>query len=126
MAEVLVVDDDPAVLAVLTATLQQHAIQADTAVNGDQALRKLCARTVDDNLYDAVILDIMMPVMDGWQVLHAIKNNPLWQAIDVVVLTGTADTPEEITRITQYDGVFMRKKTGFADIIGDLVERIIP
>ncbi len=126
MAEVLVVDDEPAVRAMVTAVVQQHGLETDTASNGDQALRKLCARTVDDNLYDAVILDIMMPIMDGWDVLHAIKNNPLWQAINVVVLTGTADSSQDIARITDYDGVFLRKKEGFADILAELVTRIIP
>ena len=126
MAEVLVVDDDPAVLAMVTAALEQHGVQTDTAANGEQALRKFCARLVDNRLYDAVILDITMPVVDGWEVLHALKNNPLWKAINVVVLTGTATTPQDITRVTDYDGVFLEKKVGFVDIVGDLIERIIP
>ncbi len=126
MAEVLLVDDDPSILAALAAALQRHNLQTDTAANGEQALLQLCRRTVDDNLYDAVILDIQMPIMDGWQVLHALKNNPLWEAINVVVLTGIADTPGDIARITEYDGVFIRKKEGIVEMVGDLVERIVP
>jgi len=126
MAEVLIVDDDPSVVAALTAALQRHDLETDSAVNGEQALRRLCSRTVDDNLYDAIILDIQMPIMDGWQVLHALKNNPLWEAINVVVLTGIADTPQDIARITEYDGVFIRKKEGIIEMVGDLVQRIIP
>ena len=126
MAEVLVVDDEPAVLAMVSAALERHGVQADTAENGERALRKFCARTVDNQLYDAVILDITMPVIDGWEVLHALKNNPLWKAINVVVLTGTATTPRDIARVTDYDGVYLEKKVGFVDIVGDLVERIMP
>jgi CheY-like chemotaxis protein len=126
IAEVLVVDDDYDVLAGVCAALEQHGLATDTAGNGKEALLKLCARTVEDRLYDAVIVDIMMPILDGWQVLHALKNNPLWKAINVVVLTGTADTPQEIARVTDYDGVFVRKKEGFIDVVGDLVERIVP
>ncbi len=126
MAEVLIVDDDPSVVAALTAALQHHNLETDSAANGEQALLRLCSRTVDDNLYDAVILDIQMPIIDGWQVLHALKNNPLWEAINVVVLTGIADTPQDIARITEYDGVFIRKKEGIIEMVGDLVERIVP
>ncbi len=126
MPEVLIVDDDPAVRAALVAAVQEHNLQTDTAANGQQALQKLCERTVTGNLYDAMILDIQMPVMDGWEVLHALKNNPLWKTISVVVLTGIADTPQDIARITEYDGVFVRKKEGIFEIVSDLVERIIP
>ncbi len=126
MPEVLIVDDDPAVTAALVAAVEEHNLQTDTAVNGQQALEKLCQRTLSDNLYDAIILDIQMPIVDGWEVLHALKNNPLWKAISVVVLTGIADTPQDIARITEYDGVFVRKKEGIFEIVSDLVERIIP
>ena len=126
MPEVLIVDDDPAVTAALVAAVQAHNLQTDTAANGQQALQKLCERTVTDNLYDAMILDIQMPIVDGWEVLHALKSNPLWKTINVVVLTGIADTPQDIARITDYDGVFVRKKEGIFEIVSDLVERIIP
>lgn len=126
MPEILIVDDDPAVTAALTAAVERHNLKADTAANGEQALRKLCERTSSGNLYDAIILDIQMPIIDGWEVLHALKNNPLWKDISVVVLTGIADTPQDIARVTEYDGVFVRKKEGVLEIVGDLVERIIP
>jgi len=126
MPEVLIVDDDPAVTAALVAAVQDHNLETDTAANGQQALQKLSQRTVSGNLYDAMILDIQMPIVDGWEVLHAVKNNPLWKAISVVVLTGIADTPQDIARITEYDGVFVRKKEGIFEIVSDLVERIIP
>ncbi len=126
MPEVLIVDDDPAVTAALVAAVAEHNLQTDTAANGQEALQKLCERTVSGNLYDAMILDIQMPIIDGWEVLHALKNNPLWKTISVVVLTGIADTPQEIARITEYDGVFVRKKEGIFEIVSDLVERIIP
>jgi len=126
MPEVLIVDDDPAVTAALVAAVKAHNLQTDTAANGQQAIQKLCERTVSDNLYDAMILDIQMPIVDGWEVLHALKNNPLWKNISVVVLTGIADTPQDIARITEYDGVFVRKKEGVFEIVSNLVERIIP
>jgi len=126
MPEVLIVDDDPAVTKALVAAVKAHNLETDTAVNGQQAIQKLCERTVTDNLYDAMILDIQMPIMDGWQVLHALKNNPLWENINVVVLTGIADTPQDIARISEYDGVFVRKKEGIFELVSDLVERIIP
>ena len=125
MAEILIVDDDADILGAVSAVLRQHGLATDTAENGREALVKMCARTVSGQLYDAIIVDIMMPIIDGWELLHALKNNPLWKAINVVVLTGTADSPGDVTRVTDYDGVFLRKKDGFVDIIGDLAERLV-
>ena len=125
MAEILIVDDDTDILGAVGAVLRQHGLATDTAENGREALLKMCARTVSGQLYDAIIVDIMMPIIDGWELLHALKNNPLWKAINVVVLTGTADSPGDVTRVTDYDGVFLRKKDSFMDIIGDLAERLV-
>ena len=125
MAEVLLVDDELAIIAMMTAVMEEHNLQTDTATNGEQALNRICARTVENNLYDAIILDIAMPILDGWDVLHAVKNNPLWRHIDVVVLTGAATSDRDIARVTEYDGVFIEKKDGFANVAGELARRII-
>jgi len=125
VAEILIVDDDPEVLKVMSAILEQHDVQSDAAVDGKQALNKLCVRTVENRMYDAIILDINMPILNGWDVLHAVKNNPLWRDVNVVVLTGVATSPEEVSRVTEYDGVLIDKSSLFQKIIGKLLERII-
>ena len=124
MTKVLAVDDEPAALAVVIETLAQYGIEVDTAQNGKEALEMLAAQEDAEGDYQAIILDIIMPIMDGWEVLDALKNSPEWQDIPVIVLTARANTPDDIARITEYDGVFVGKKDSFLEILGDLVQRL--
>lgn len=125
MARVLVVDDEASVCHLIGETLRDMGIEPDEAYDGEQAIRKLCQATIEGRLYDAVVLDIVMPVMDGWEVLHAIKNNPLWRDMRVVVLTGKATAPSDIIRVIDYDGVFVEKKGSFANMIEEIMGRIL-
>ncbi len=126
MAKVLVVDDDPSILAAVGSALAQYGIETDTAQNGKQALEKLAAPSGEGEDYKAIILDIVMPIMDGWAVLEALKTSPEWKHIPVVVLTGQADTVADIARISEYDGVFMGKKDSFVELLGSLMQRLMP
>ena len=126
MAKVLVVDDDPSILAAVGSALAQYGIETDTAQNGKQALEKLAAPSGEGEDYKAIILDIVMPIMDGWEVLKVLKTSPEWKHIPVVVLTGQADTVADIARISEYDGVFMGKKDSFVELLGSLMQRLMP
>jgi DNA-binding response OmpR family regulator len=68
---VLVVDDDPDVLRLLQITLERDGFKPALAGDGGTALRRIEAER-----FDVVLLDVMMPVMDGWQVLQAIHGMP--------------------------------------------------
>jgi signal transduction histidine kinase/CheY-like chemotaxis protein len=83
---VLVVDDDPNALDLLGRTLQRAGMRVVTASNGEEALR--LARS----LHPATItLDVMMPGMDGWEVLRELKDDPETRDIPVVMVTMTDD-----------------------------------
>jgi CheY-like chemotaxis protein len=125
MPRVLIADDDPGIVETVSVRLQMMGIESDTANSGRSALRKICERTCADRLYDVVIVDISMPDIDGWHVLKAIKNNPLWEAIKVVVISGFADSPSDLMRIIEFDGVFVEKRTGFIDTVGEVVKRVL-
>ena len=125
MSRVLIVDDEPSVCHLLAETLKDLGIESEQAYDGEEALKKLCEASLQNRQYDAVILDIVMPIMDGWQVLHAIKNNPLWKKTKVVVLTGRATSPSDIIRVIDYDGVFVEKKGSFAHMIEEIMSRIL-
>lgn len=125
MPRVLIADDDPGVCEVLRAQLALADIEAETARDGRQALRLLCERTVARRPYDVIILDLVMPDIDGWQVLKAIKNNPLWASMKAIVVSGYADSPEDLIRIIEYDGVYVEKRAGFAEDVTQVVERVL-
>ena len=125
MPSVLVVDDDAGVLELIAVKLAEIGIDADTASGGRMALKKLCTRTVEDRVYDVMILDIVMPDIDGWQVLKAVKNNPLWSLIKVIVISGHANGPDDLLRVIEFDGVYVEKRAGFADTVGEIVRRVM-
>jgi CheY-like chemotaxis protein len=80
---VLIVDDDPDLLDVTSFVIQNEGMSVETARNGEEALALLGA----GRLPALVLLDLMMPVMNGWEFLSAVANDPLLQGIPVVVLT---------------------------------------
>ena len=125
MPRVLVVDDEPGMRHLVGQSLADHGIEFVEAANGDEALRLLCQSSVSGPPFDAMVLDIVMPVIDGWEVLAAVKNNPLWRGLPVIVLTGHATSEEDIARISSYNGVFLEKRGSFAHILDVLLARLL-
>jgi len=81
-AQVIIADDDPAIGALLTATLRRTGAECRLARNGAEALA--LAREV---MPDALILDVNMPGMDGFEVLTNLRADQLTKRIPVVLLT---------------------------------------
>ncbi len=89
-AKVLVADDDMALVATLTWILREHGLQVVTVPNGDGLLERL-----HDERPDLVLLDIMMPKVDGLQLLERIRAEPAWR--DLPVLMVSSMPPEDGT-----------------------------
>jgi hypothetical protein len=83
---VLVVDDDPNALDLLGRTLQEAGVRVVTASEGQEALH--LARTLHPA---AITLDVLMPGIDGWEVLRELKADPATQDIPVIMVTMTDD-----------------------------------
>lgn len=79
---VLVADDDPAVTRLLELVLEGDGFQVISACDGDAAVE--AARR---QLPDAILLDIMMPGMNGWAVLATLRSDPVTAAIPVIVVS---------------------------------------
>lgn len=91
-ARVLVVDDVPANVRLLEARLSAEYFDVLTASNGAQAL-ETCARAE----CDIILLDVMMPDMDGFEVCRRLKANPATHFIPVVMITAL-DNPSDRVR----------------------------
>jgi two-component system chemotaxis response regulator CheY len=85
---VLIVDDDPDLLDVTSFVIESEGMAVETARNGEEALALLRAGRVPE----LVLLDLMMPVMNGWEFLDEIAKDPSLQPIPIVVLTATERT----------------------------------
>lgn len=77
--KILVVDDDPDLLLLLRVTLAAEDFQSLLARNGEDAVRE-----IQTEQPDLVLLDIMMPIMDGWQVLRWMTEKGLQTPVIVV------------------------------------------
>lgn len=96
-ARVLIVDDEPLNLKLLVRRLAQMGYQAEPAASGQEALAKLAQGPVD-----AVLLDVQMPGMNGFDVLRAIRAEARWQGLPVLMLS--ADESEETIDQCYRDG----------------------
>lgn len=83
---VLVVDDDPNALDIVRTFLESKGYTVATAKDGNEALAQL-----EDVNPALVLLDVMMPGMDGWEVARVIKNHPSFGNTRVVMLTARSD-----------------------------------
>jgi len=84
---ILVVDDDMRNVFALTSALEHKGAQVDAARNGREALDKLHAQP---DAFDLVLMDIMMPEMDGYAATREIRRVPRWQKLPVIAVTAKA------------------------------------
>ena len=84
---VLIVDDNVKNLQVLGKYLQREGLHVEFAIDGPSALQWL-----DRRKFDLILLDIMMPGPDGYEICYAIKNNTTTKEIPVIFMTSLADT----------------------------------
>ncbi len=90
-ANILVVDDEPDVARIMAINLEMEGYQVRTAYNGRQALEEVAQRKPD-----CILLDIMMPEIDGWEVLRVLKADPSTIDIPVIVVTARSTDVDQI------------------------------
>jgi CheY-like chemotaxis protein len=91
---VLVVDDDSDQRRLIKTTLEKEGWEVATAENGTAALQQLRQREVD-----LIVLDLLMPEMDGFEFVAALKDNPAWKNLPILVLTSKDITEEDRRRL---------------------------
>lgn len=90
-ARILVTDDNPLNVKLLSAKLAREYYTVITAENGVQALEKAIAEKPD-----LILLDVMMPEMDGFEACRQLKANPATQGIPVVMVTALSDVQDRV------------------------------
>ena len=110
--KVLVVEDDRAIRETLSEILSDNDYTTMVAANGQVALDELHASAVKPCL---ILLDVMMPVMDGWRFREVQRSDPELSTIPVVVLTAHASVNEVVNRMSAE--AVLRKPIDLDDLI---------
>jgi two-component system, cell cycle response regulator DivK len=114
--EVLLVDDEPDNIEVVSESLEFYGVTVRTAENGQIALDTL----QDDWLPTIIMLDLSMPVMDGWATLRRLKSNPKTREIPVLALSAHAIIGDAERAVNAgFDG-YMTKPISVPTLIQDL------
>ncbi|MFH1149615.1 MAG: response regulator [Actinomycetota bacterium] len=89
--KILVVDDDPTMVKLINVNLKLNNYSVVEAVSGEQALE-----VIQTEPLDLVVLDIMMPGVDGWEVLRRIRSNTETQEMPVILVTAKTQDSDVI------------------------------
>jgi len=116
---VLVVDDDPVICDVLSVILEEEGLSAHAVYGGEEAIE--WAR---DHSPQAIILDLMMPGIDGWETCRQLKRDPRTTRIPVIVLT--ARVTERDCNLSLWAGAdsFFTKPVDVQDLLGEVKRTI--
>lgn len=117
---VLLVEDDPGVRELMRRLLEKESCALTFAENGRIALDR-----VAEQIPALIVLDLMMPEMDGFEVIEALRRNETWRAIPIVVITAKDLTAEDRRRLNGYvEQVLDRGAFGHEELLRELGDRI--
>lgn len=112
---VLIAEDEPHIVESLSFVLQREGFSVVSVLDGEAALRHLRSDPPD-----LVILDLMLPRMNGFEVLKAVKSDPALQSVPVLILTAKGQAQDR--RMAEEIGVdsFMTKPFSNRDIVAQV------
>lgn len=120
-ASILIVDDDPTIRALMVTTLEREGLDLRQAADGVEALARISERRPD-----VILLDLEMPVLDGFGVLDKLRNDFGLRSIPVIVLTARDVTPGERARLRDQTVAFRQKSAYTGDELRELVGNVLP
>jgi len=121
---ILIVDDEPDFSTIVKKNLEKEGFEFELAYDGAEGLAK-----VRSNPPDAIVLDVMMPEIDGYKVCSTLKSDDKYSGIPIILLTAVASLVTS-TRYSHYDGMSMEAddylpKPASAEQIAESVKRLL-
>ena len=107
---VLVVDDDPAIRNLLTEVLRDSGYQVEEAPNGARAFAAIA-----NHRPDLILLDLMMPVMNGWEFCQRLRSRPAGRRLPVIVISANQRIQRDATEAGATD--FLPKPFGLDELL---------
>jgi CheY-like chemotaxis protein len=96
MARVVCVEDEPDMIELMRLLLTRQGFEVIGARGGKEGVE-----LIEQTLPELILLDIMMPDMDGWEVYRHLKENPKTRDIPVIVVTARAQTAEKLAALSK-------------------------
>lgn len=109
MSTILLVDDETHMRELLTIYLEQYSYQIEEANNGKEAVQM-----IKNKDYDLVVLDVMMPIMDGWEALEKIREI---SDVPVLMLTAKGETEDKVAGLTTGADDYLVKPFDEAELV---------
>lgn len=117
--KVLIVDDEPNIVSAINFLMTQKGLSTATAFNGEQALNVI--GTFQPNL---VILDVMMPGIDGFEVAKRIRQNPKNDYVNIIFLTAKGTEKDKIMGYSKGGDLYLTKPFD-NDVLTETVEEML-
>jgi two-component system cell cycle response regulator len=108
---ILVVDDHPDNVEIINVRLSSRGFEIETATNGEEALQK-----VHENPPHLILLDVMMPLMDGYEVSRRIKNDDTLPFIPIILVTARDSTQDKVDGLDAGADDYLTKPVNFPEL----------
>lgn len=115
--KVLIVDDEPSIIVALQFLMEQNGYETLVAFSGEEAMETIARRHPD-----LVLLDIMLPVVDGFEVCQRVRENPEWKDIRIVLVTALGSEANAAKGLALGADAYITKPFANADLVAKVKE----
>ncbi len=114
---VLIVDDEPNIIVPLQFLMEQQNYKVLVAATGEEAME-----TVAKFKPDIILLDIMLPGVDGYQVCQNVRENPQWQNTKIIFLSAKGREIDIVKGMALSADAYIKKPFAIADVVAKVKE----
>lgn len=116
--KILLIEDDPFLVDIYTAKLEHSGFEVETAVDGEQALKRAGGEATD-----AVFLDLVLPKVDGWEILKKLRENEKFKETPIFILSNLGQ-PEDLEKAKSMgaDKYFVKANHKPSEIVDEIMK----
>ncbi len=115
--KVLIVDDEPGIIVALQFLMEQSGYATTVAFSGEEAMEAVARHHPD-----LILLDIMLPVVDGFEVCQRVRENPDWNDIRIVLVTALGSEANVTKGLDLGADAYVTKPFSNADLVAKVKE----
>ncbi|MCU0561132.1 MAG: response regulator [Desulfobacterales bacterium] len=117
--QILIVDDEPSIIVALQFLMEQNGYRTLVAFSGEEAMEAVARHHPD-----LILLDIMLPVVDGFEVCQRVRENPAWKDIRIVMVTALGSDVNVTKGLDLGADAYITKPFSNAELVAKVKELI--